>query len=126
MSAAVLIAQAVETTCDVDASLPVRPTRLSGRLAYVDAAEEWKRREERFCGVSVGLDIYLMAGVTDMTEAFAWLDAETDKLLALDVIELDDDRVMVGPVGRPTLFVDDGGGSFLGVRIQLSRFSTGD
>jgi hypothetical protein len=126
MSAASLLAAAVNASCDVDASIGHRPTRLSGRIAYVEPADPWKEPTESFRGVSVGLVVVLVAGSTDPVESIDWLDVQSSALMAATPVDVGGDDIEASLVGAPILLVDDGGGSFLACRVEFSRFNTGD
>lgn len=126
MSAAVLIAAAVEAACDVDQALPMRPVQLQSRIAYVEPADPWKEHDASYCGLSVKLDVWLAVGAaSDMTEAFEWLDAESTKVMNLGPIELADDTVEAVSVGRPVVLIQDGAaqGQFIGCKIEFARFT---
>ena len=124
MSAATLLAAAVDEVCVVDQSVPYRPTRLAPGLAYVEPADPWKEPTESFRGVSVGLVVVLVAGSTDPLEAIEWLDVQTSALMAATPVDVGDDDIEAVAVGAPILLVDDGGGSFLACRVEFSRFTT--
>ena len=125
-SPAELIAAAVDTACDVEHSLPYRPARLAGKMAYVAPADTWKEVEDRFCGISIGLDVYLVAGSTEQASAQAWLDAQSTILIGLDPIDVGVDTVIAGPVFAPFVFSMADGSSFFACRVAYSRFTIGD
>ena len=122
-----LLVAAVKAACDVDHALAYRPARLDGKMAFVSPADEWKTVEEiGYCGVSVGLDVYLVAGSSDQMLALSWLDAQSTILLNHDPIDVGPDTVISGPVNAPFVFSTGDGSSFLACRVAYSRFTTGD
>jgi hypothetical protein len=126
MSAATLLAAAVDATCDVDTSIPYQPTRLASGIAYVAPADPWKEPTESFRGVSVGLVVVLVAGSTDPVASIDWLDVQSSALMAAAPVDVGGDEIEASSVGAPILLVDDGGGSFFACRVEFSRFTTGD
>ena len=126
MSAAVLLAAAVDAVCDVDQAVPYQPTRLSPSLAYVEPADPWKQPDESYGGVSVGLVVVLVAGSTDPVEALGWLDVQSSALMVSAPVDVGDDVVSAVSVGAPIRLTDDGGGVFFACRVEFSRFTTGD
>jgi hypothetical protein len=126
MSAATLLAAAVGTACDVDISIAHRPTRLSGRTAYVEPADPWKEPAETFGAVSVGLVVVLVAGSTDPNESIEWLDVQSSALMGVDPVSVGTDEVEATSAGAPIILVDEGGGTFFACRVEFSRFITGE
>ena len=120
------IVEAVEAACDVDHALPYRPARLDGKMAFVAPAAVWKEIEERFCGISIGLDVYLVAGSSEQVLALAWLDAQSTILLNHDPIDVGVDTVIAGPVDAPFVFSTTDGSTFFACRVAYSRFTNGD
>jgi hypothetical protein len=126
MSAATLIAEAVQSTCDVDASIAYRPTRLAPSIAYIEPADPWKEPAESYRAFSVGLVVVLVAGSTDPLDAFEWLDVQSSALISAAPIDVGDDDVEATSVGAPIQIIDDGGGVFFACRVEFSRFIIGD
>lgn len=125
MTPAELIAAAIADVCDVAQSVPYRPTRLEGRMAFVEPADPWKERDESFCGISVGLDAYLVAGSTDPVGAVRWLDTQSTVLMSHPGVRIGDDVVRVEAIDPPFLFVHDAGSSrMFACRVEFSRFTT--
>lgn len=125
-SPAELIAEAIDNTCDVDYALSYRPARLDARMAFVAPGDPWKQPDESFCGMSIGLSVFLVAGSAEPVEALAWLDAQSDLLLELARIDVEVDVVAILQVNPPFLFTTGDGGSYLACEVELSRYSTGD
>ena len=122
-----LIAAAVDAACDVDHALPYRPARLDGKMAFVTPSEVWKSIEDiGFCNISIGLDVYLVAGSADQVQALSWLDVQSTILLNHDPIDVGPDTVISGPVDAPFVFSTGDGSSFFACRVAYSRFTTGD
>jgi len=127
-----LIAAAVEGACAVDHALAYRPSRLDGKMAFVTPSEVWKSTDEDeptfggYCGISVGLDVYLIAPSSDQLQAQTWLDEQSTILMRLAPIDVGDDVVTAGPVDAPFVFSTGDGSSFFAVRVTYSRFTIGD
>lgn len=119
--------EAVEAACDVALAVPYRPARLDGKMAFVAPADEWKLLDEEgtYCGFTIGLDVYLVAPSTDQGMALAWLDAQSSILMALDPIDVGDDRVFVTTVDAPFVFTTGDGSTFFATRCIYSRHTTG-
>lgn len=124
MTPAELIAAAIEDACDVDGVASWRPVHLEARTAFVEPAQDWKQRDDSYCGLSIGLDVYLVAGSTDPRGAQAWLDEQSTVVMNIPPIDIGSDTVFADSVDRPVLFVQDGGkASFFACRINLTRFT---
>lgn len=126
-AAAVTLAAAVDSLCDVEQSVPVRPAKMAHKMAFVAPAEPWKERDEiGWCRYSVGLDVYLVAGTSNQVYALDWLDEQSTILIEADPIDLGFDTVRAGPVDPPFLYTAPDGSSHLICRVQYSRFTIGD
>ena len=126
MSAETDIAAAINEACDVEQSLAYRPARLANKIAFVTPADVWKEQEARFCGLSIGLDVYLIASTSDQVTSLAWLDAQSTILMNLAPIQLTADQVQASEVEAPFVFTGTDGSSFLACRLSYSRFTIGD
>lgn len=127
MAAAIALAAAVDTLCDVEHSLPTRPAKLSHKSAFVAPGEPWKQREDfGWCRYSVGLDVYLVAAAGQQVPALEWLDEQSTILIEAEPIDVGDDTVHAGPVDPPFLFTSPDGSSHLICRVTYSRFTIGD
>jgi len=123
MTPSELIADAIADVCDVAQAVPMRPTRLEGRMAFVEPADPWKQLDDSFCGISIGLDAYLIAGSTDPIEAGRWLDAQSTALMGHPGVDVGDDVVRAVEVDPPFLFAQGNPvATFFACRIQFSRF----
>ena len=121
------IINAVDDACDVQHALAYRPARLSSKMAFVAPAETWKEIDDiGFCGISIGLDVYLIAGTPDQAQALGWLDTQSTIMLEHDPIDVGDDTVIAGPVDAPFVYTTNDGSSFLACRVAYSRFTIGD
>lgn len=125
MSAETAIADAVRDACDVTSSTPYRPASLTHHSAFVAPADVWKQTEDGgFCDVSVGLDVYLIAGAADVVNSFEWLDAQSTILMNLAPIDVGGDEIAATETLAPFVFNDGTGASYLTVRVTYSRFRT--
>jgi len=124
VSAETILAAAVLEACEVEASLPYRPANLTHRLAFVAPSDVWKQFDEdsAYCEMSVGLDVYLVAGSADVVESFNWLDEQTTILMDAGPIDVGTDTVTAAEVAAPFIFSDGTGASYLTARVTYSRF----
>jgi len=127
MSAETLLADAVRDACDVTSSLPYRPASLTHHSAFVAPADVWKTIDEDtgFCDISVGVDVYLVAGAADVVNSFEWLDTQSTILMGLAPVDVGDDAIMATEVQAPFVFSDGTGASYLTCRVTYSRFRNG-
>ena len=119
------LAAHVLDVCEVDASLPARPSNLTQRLAFVSPSDVWKQFDDDggFCTMEVGLDVYLVAGSADFGDSFAWLDEQTTILMQSDPLTTDDgDQIAPVEVPAPFVFSDSSGASYLTARVTYSRY----
>lgn len=125
MDAAVALAAAVGSLCDVEHSQPVRPAKMAHKMAFVAPAEPWKQRED-WCEYSVGLDVYLVAAASNQVYALEWLDTQSTILIEAEPIDVGTDTVHADPIEPPFLLTSPDGSSHLICRVQYSRFTIGD
>lgn len=128
MSAATLLADHVDTICDVFEALPYRPATLSNRIAFVAPADTWKQFDEEglSCELSVGLDVYLVSGAADYVDSFEWLDEQSTLLMQAGAVDVDTDTIATTEAGAPFIFADSSGASYLACRVTYSRFRIGE
>ena len=123
MSAETILAAAVLDVCDVETVLPYRPSNLTNRLAFVTASDVWKQLDEDgYCNMTVGLDVYLVAGSGDVIDSFEWLDAQTTILMQQPAVDVGSDTIVATETGAPFVFSDGSGASYLTARVTYSRF----
>ena len=127
-AAAVALAEVVEETCDVHHALAYRPSRLDSKMAFVAPSDIWKQIDEEntYCGFTVGLDVWLVAGAAEQRESLDWLDVQSSLLLGLDAVDVGTDRAFVSAVDAPIVLSTADGSSFLACRLQYSRFTIGE